>query len=261
MNATIAIYIKQPASRAPPLRQTSQHQAPLLGHPPEQEHETTRRKMENNTQNAWTMILSAIAAASGLANLLWNTWTSYKDRSLQESTEYFKLSSALEDYANEQRKYVQSVDDFLYHQEYSASDFYGSNIKKRKPIQMERPPTSIFTEALDNMKHISPESRQEIRNLLNKINSIIESKDLIFENEELEIEDLARLGIQESASCAIEALKTAEATRKRSGANSTDLTSQRRYFEEIIEQQIKEARGWNEKLIPSLRPLTPPSTQ
>lgn len=200
------------------------------------------------------MILSAIAAASGL----WNTWKNCKDRNLQESTEYFKLSSALEDYAKEQRRYIKNADDFLYYIEYNNTpDSHGSIIKARKPIQMKQPSTSIFTEALDNMKQISPNSRKEIRDLLNKITSIAESKDLIIENEELEIEDLARLHIQEAASCAIEALKTAEATRKKSGAGNTDLASQRKYFEETIEEQIKEARGWNEKLIPILRPPSP----
>lgn len=214
--------------------------------------------MEDNTQNTWTMILSAIAAASGL----WNTWTNYKDRNLQEFLEYFKLSSALEDYAKEQRVYIKNMNDFLYYSEYNNTpDSHGSIIKARKPIQIKKPSTSIFTEVLDSMKQIPPNSRNEIRGLLNKITSIAESKDLIIGNEELEIEDLARLDIQEAASCAIEALKTAEATRKKSGADNTDLASQRKYFEETIEQQIKEARGWNEKLIPSLRLLTPPSPQ
>lgn len=211
--------------------------------------------MEDNTQNTWTMILSAIAAASGL----WNIWTNYKDRNLQKSTEYFKLSSALEDYAKEQRRYIKNVDYFLYYIEYNGTpDSHGSIIKAKEPIRMEIPSTSIFTETLDDMNKIPPDSRQDIRNLLNKINSIAESKDLIIENKELEIEDLARLDIQEAASCAIEALKTAEATRKKSCADSTNLASQRKYFEETIEQQIKDARGWNEKLIPSLRPLPSP---
>lgn len=208
--------------------------------------------MEDNTQNTWTMILSAIAAASGL----WNTWTNYKDRNLQKSTEYFKLSSVLEDYAKEQKIYIKNADDFLYYIEYNGTpDSHGSIIKAKKPVQMKKPSASIFAETLEDMNKIPPDSRQEIRNLLNKINSISESKDLLIENEELEIEDLARLDIQEAASCAIEALKTAEATRKKSGADSTDLASQIKYFEETIEQQIKDARGWNEKLIPSLRPL------
>ena len=215
--------------------------------------------MDDNTQNLWTMSLSAIAALSAFANLLWNIIEKCADKQQKKSTEYGKLSSKLEDYMKKQKEYIEYSGEYLDYYNYRHSEeYYNDEIKIDPPKETEEPSFNPVIKSIKDMKHISPKTRQSLKETSDKIDEIKKSTTICIKEDWADEEQLNNFTIQRAASCAIAACKEAEIARKKARTDTQSLTDQKKYFEGIIKEQIKIAGKDDYLLIPILRP---PSTK
>lgn len=215
--------------------------------------------MDDNTQNLWTMSLSAIAALCALANLLWNIIEKCADKQQKKSTEYGKLSSKLEDYTKKQKEYIEYSEEWLgYYQYRHSEEYYNGEIKIDPPEKIEEPSFDPVIKSIEDMEHISTKTRQSLRETSDKIDEIKKSTATCIKEDWADEEQFNNFTIQRAASCAIAACKEAEIARKKAGTDTQSLIDQKKYFEEIIKEQIKIAGKYDYLLIPILRP---PSTK
>ena len=149
-----------------------------------------------------------------------------KDKKQNRSTEYVRLSSKLEDYIKKQKDYIEYLEDCLSHFYYTNSEKYYKlqrKNQKNRPSRNKRRTIFQVLNKIKDMKHISPKTRQSLKETSNKIDEIKKSKAICVKEDWVGEEQRTNFFIQGAASCAIAAFDVAKSTRKKSGTVSRNL--------------------------------------